>query len=218
MPAHDGVVLLHGIWNYERRMRPVARALETAGYATLNLSYPSLSATLDEIAHGLAPRITAFSAGLKGDLHFIGHSLGGLVIRRTITLHRPATLGKIIMIGTPNHGSETADLAYTLHVDRLLLGKMGRFLRTQRTVEDEEALGILNAPLGIIAGDRPGFPNIFAPCFATPNDGKVSVASTQLRGMIDHITLPIAHDALPAQSEVHRQILAFLKDSRFLKV
>ncbi len=198
-------------------MRPTAAALDDAGFPTLNLTYPSLTAKLDTIVTGLAVPIKSFADATGGPVHFIGHSLGGLVIRRLLATHRPAQLGKVIMLGTPNNGSEMADLAYRLHVDRIFLGKVGRFLCTRRTVDDEALLGPVDYPLGIIAGNRPDWPNAFAPLFRGAFDGKVTVNSTQLRGMTDHIVMPVAHDALPKRADVHGQIIAFLRDGTFLR-
>ncbi len=217
MPAvtQGGVVLLHGIGNYHGVMRRMAKALEVEGYATLNLTYPSLTRSLVGIADGLVPRVSVFAEGLTGPVHFVGHSLGGLVIRAYLTRHRPANLGKVVMLGTPNQGSDLADVGHKLRINRFILGPVGRYLITQRTPRDEAQLGKIDYPLGIIAGNRPIQPHVFAPFFKAPNDGKVTIEGTCVAGMADHLILPLAHQVLPNRAEVIAQTIAFLRDGRF---
>jgi len=210
-----GVVLLHGIGNHSGIMRRMALALEAEGYATLNVSYPSLTKPLVAIADGLAPRVCQFADSCDGPIHFVGHSLGGLVIRAYLARNRPANLGRVVMLGTPNLGSELAEFARRLRINRLLLGPVGRHLVTRRMDADEAQLGMVDYPLGIIAGDRPAQPHIFAPFFNAPNDGKVTVERTRIAGVTDHLTLPLAHQALPKHLHVIQQTIAFLRNGRF---
>lgn len=210
-----GVVLLHGIGNHSGIMRRMALALEAEGYATLNVSYPSLTKPLVAIADNLVPRVSGFADTCDGPIHFIGHSLGGLVIRAYLARSRPANLGRVVMLGTPNQGSELADLACRLRLNRLLLGPVGRHLVTKRTHADEAQLGVIDYPLGIIAGNRPTPPYLFAPFFNAANDGKVMVERTHVAGQADHLTLPLAHQALPKHLHVAEQTIAFLRNGRF---
>lgn len=213
-----GVVLLHGIGNHHGIMRRLAGALETEGYATLNASYPSLSKPLVAIADGLVPRVSSFADCCDGPVHFIGHSLGGLVIRAYLARSRPANLGRVVMLGTPNQGSELADLVRKMKLNRLLLGPVGRHLVTRRSAADEAQLGAVNYPLGIIGGNRPSQPHLFAPFFKAPNDGKVTVERTHVAGQADHITLPLAHRALPRHPQVAEQVIVFLRTGRFTAI
>lgn len=210
-----GVVLLHGIANYSGVMRRMTRALEAEGYATLNISYPSLTKSLVAISDRLVPRISAFADSCDGPIHFVGHSLGGLVIRAMLARSRPANLGRVVMLGTPNQGSELADIARRLRINRLLLGPVGRHLMTGRAPADEAQLGVVDYPLGIIAGNRPAQPHVFAPFFNAPNDGKVTVERSRVAGMADHLILPLAHDGLPKHPSVITQTMAFLHNGQF---
>lgn len=210
-----GVVLLHGHRSMPGSMWRMARALRHVGYATLVARYPSDRANLSEIVDRLAPQIERFERSTPGPLHFVGHSLGGLVIRLHLARRRPAHLGRVVMIGTPNGGSEWADLIAKARLAPLLLGPVGRHLTTSRRVDDEAALGTTDYPVGVIAGDT-RFRRFVPPLLPRPNDGTVAVASTAIAGMADHIVLPVTHAVLPLNTSVIRQTLAFLHDGAFL--
>lgn len=210
-----GVVLLHGLANTVRIMRRMEMALQSQGYATLNLSYHSLSRSLVSITDQLVPRVSVFADQQEGPLHFVGHSLGGLVIRAYLQRNRPVNLGRVVMLGTPNQGSELADLAIRLRLGRFFMGRVGRFLTTKRSEADESLLGCVDYPLGVIAGAHAAFPQFAQPVFKGRNDGKVSVQSTRLIGMADHIVVPVAHTMLPRSRLVIDQTLSFLRDGKF---
>src|ERR1700758_1518490 len=106
---NDGVVILHGIFRTRRSMAKLTRFLEENGYKTLNLGYPSTRKSIEEIVEHIHPAVQEFSSGIRGKLHFVGYSMGGLVIRRYLYCFRPKNLGRVVMLGAPNHGSEAAD-------------------------------------------------------------------------------------------------------------
>ncbi|RDJ27350.1 alpha/beta fold hydrolase [Bosea caraganae] len=121
----DGVVLLHGIARRAHSLAGLERALATEGYATLNLDYPARHSQLQDIASGLRQPIERFGAGLAGKLHFVTHSMGGLVARAYITRHRPERLGHVVMLAPPNEGSEIADLLHRNPLYRAFFGPAG---------------------------------------------------------------------------------------------
>lgn len=166
------------------------------------------------VAH-LAPGIADFAERCDGPLHIVTHSLGGLVARALILAHRPAQLGRLVMLAPPNAGSNIADLIYRIRLNRVLLGPVGPYLRTMRLPEDEALLGQVDYELGIIAGNRaidPLFPRLILP---RPNDGKVAVAATRVPGMTDHIVLPVPHTLMVYDRRVAAQTLAFLETGGF---
>jgi len=141
--------------------------------------------------------------------------MGGLMLRAYIGRYRPPNLGRVVMLGTPNGGSELADLLYRLRIDALVLNHAGELLRTRRSVVMEDTLGGVDYPLGIIAGDRPL--TAFAPhfVFRGPNDGKVSVSATHLPGQSDHLVMPVAHTAMIYRQPVAEQVAHFLRHGQF---
>lgn len=209
------VILLHGLGRTAGSTRTLAAAARRAGYTTFAPGYPGRHRSIAAIVAQLAPKIAAFAAECDGPLHIVTHSLGGLVARSLILAHRPARLGRVVMLAPPHAGSEIADLLYRVRLNRLFLGPVGAHLRTARLAEDEALLGPIDFELGIIAGSRPldpVFPRLIVP---RPNDGKVAVAATHVEGMADHIVLPVSHTLMIYDRRVVAQVMAFLEIGSF---
>jgi pimeloyl-ACP methyl ester carboxylesterase len=209
-----GVVLLHGLGRTGLSMRALTSACRNAGYATFAPTYGFRTA-VPAIVADLQPRIHAFAEKQDGPLHFITHSLGGLVARALINADRPPRLGRVVMLAPPNAGSELVDTLERLGLDRIALGPASRYLRTTRPETAEARLGGVDFDLGIIAGDRPLDPVLPRLLIPGANDGKVSVAATRIAGMRDHIILPVQHTMMVADRRVIAQTLAYLSTGAF---
>ena len=212
--ASEGVVLLHGISRTARSFRKMQSALEGEGYATLNLGYASRRKTLEALAEDIHPAIELFSSGLTGPVHFVCHSMGGLLARVYLARYRPQRLGRVVMLGTPNGGSEIADRLKHMAAYRVFFGPAGQELGTQRNAVDDAMLPPVDYPVGIIAGNRSIDPitSVFLP---KPHDGRVSVANTRLDGMADHVVVNTSHPWLVRNSVAIEQTIAFVRDGRF---
>lgn len=216
-PGKGGVILLHGFASVPGTMWPLAYRLSRKGYATLVPFYPSWRLELDQIISWLQPQIAAFTEKQHdGPVHFIGHSMGGLVARALIQRARPANLGKLVMLGTPNGGSEIADrLNDNRLLSRMILGNAAPALITRRDAKRIAMLGKLDYPAGIIAGNRAMIDGPFSRQLPRPHDGKVSVAATHAEGETDHVVLPLTHSTLPFHRSAQRQTLHFLDHGCF---
>ncbi|MGO4174356.1 esterase/lipase family protein [Bosea sp. TAF32] len=214
MTGQDGGVLLHGILRRAASMQKLEQALTAEGYRVLNLDYPSREQDLAQIVDGLSAPITAFEAELTGNLHFVTHSMGGLVARAYLNRCRPKRLGRVVMLAPPNEGSEIADLLRRNWLYRSAFGPAGGQLATQRSEELCHLLGEVDYPLGVIAGDRSLY--VFASLVLPgPNDGRVSVERTRVAGMSDHIVLPTSHPLIMRDPEAMAQTIHFLRHGRF---
>jgi len=215
--AHHGagVVLLHGISSGSLFLRRLEHALRRAGFATLNLDYQSRKKPLEDLAEDIRPAIAAFAESSCGPTHFVGHSMGGLLVRVYLANHRPARLGRVVMLGTPNNGSEIVDLLKHYPAYRVWFGPAGSQLATLQDTT-LTSLPPVDYAVGIIAGCR-SLVHPIASRFILPrpNDGRVSVQSCKLAGMADHTIVKASHTALPFNRLAIRQTIAFLEDGRF---
>ncbi len=212
--AHDGdyVVMLHGIARSSKCLSRMQKAFEADGYQVLNIDYPSRKQTIPEIVATIRPQIEAFAKDPSKKIHFIGYSMGGLVARAYIHAHRPENLGRMVMLGSPNHGSEVADMLENFPPYKWFYGPAGAQLTT-----DFNTSSFFKNPdyeVGIVAGTLANDPISYF-LIKGPNDGKVSVESTKLDGMKDHVTLPVTHTFMPRTLSVIRAAKSFIKDGAF---
>ena len=214
-PAQDGVVLLHGISRTSRSFGRMQAAIEARGFATLNIGYASRRKPLEALADDIHPAIARFADGIEGSIHFVGHSMGGLLTRVYLAKYRPARLGRVVMLGTPNGGSEIADRLKDFRPYRTFLGPAGQQLITRRDAAINAILPRIDYPVGIIAGNRSVYPISSTFILPKPNDGRVSVDSAKLDGMADHIVVGASHPRLVRSAVAIDQTIAFLRDGRF---
>ncbi len=209
--AGEHVVLLHGLGRGDGSMRPLARRLEAEGYAVHNLEYRSRSATPEEIVAELHSSIERCCAGARR-LHFVTHSLGGILARAYIAGHAPANLGRVVMLAPPNRGSPYVDIAERWSLASWL-GPTGAQLGTS----DESLPNRLPDPdfeLGVIAGNG-GFHPLGDWVLEGENDGTVSVESTRLPGVRDFAVESVSHTFIMRDDRVAAHVLAFLREGRF---
>ena len=210
-----GSVLLHGILRTPLSMVGFARFFKKRGFHVLNLGYPSRKHDLAVLVNGIHDPIQRFRETFSGKIHFVGYSMGGLLIRAYLNLYGIRGLGRVVLIGTPNGGSEVADYLQKYPVYKWFFGPAGQQLITdQRGVAD--LFAPINADIGIIAGNK-SMPPFGFTMAGRENDGTVSVASTHLMWEKDHLTLPCSHEGLLTSPSVREQTLSFLKNGYFAK-
>jgi Alpha/beta hydrolase family len=210
----DGVVLLHGISRTARSLRKMQAAIEASGFATLNPGYASRRKTLQALAEDIHPDIERFTGAIEGSVHFVCHSMGGLLARVYLGKYRPKRLGRVVMLGPPNGGSEIADRLKDFKTYRAWFGPAGQQLVTRRDAATKAMFAAIDCPVGIIAGNRSIYP-IASALLPRPHDGRVSVENTKLDGMTDHIVIGASHPWLVRNTQATEQTIAFLKEGRF---
>jgi pimeloyl-ACP methyl ester carboxylesterase len=211
-----GVVLLHGIARTSVSLTRLERALRANGSATLNIDYASRRKPIAGLADDIHPEVARF-AEREAPLHFVAHSMGGLVTRAYIAKYRPDRLAGVVMLGTPNGGSEVADLLSGYRLYNAFYGPAGLELTTTSTSRPD-ALPAVDYPVGVIAGNRFIDPVAGLLVLPKPNDGRVSVQSAMVAGMADHIVVKASHTGLPRHAGAIEQTIAFLRDGRFRTV
>jgi pimeloyl-ACP methyl ester carboxylesterase len=211
----DGVVFLHGISRTFRSLIRMQLAVEAAGFATRNVGYPSRHKALSALADDIHPAIAPFAEANEGATHFVCHSMGGLLARAYLARHRPARLGRVVMLGTPNGGSEVADRLRGLLPYRLYFGPAGQQLVTRRDSATEALMPAVDYPVGIIAGNRTLSPLSSLLLLPGPNDGRVTVAATRLDNITDHVVIGTDHARMVRNREAIAQTIAFLRHGRF---
>jgi pimeloyl-ACP methyl ester carboxylesterase len=214
--SRDGVVLLHGIAGSSLLLRRLEKTLRRAGFATLNLDYESRRKPLLALAADIHRPIARFAADHAGSIHFVAHSLGGLLARVYLANYRPDRLGRVVLLGTPNKGSEVADLLKEFWVYRAFYGPAGQQLATTPDAT-LSALPRLDYDVGVISACRSIAPISSRFVLPRPNDGRVSVQSCMIDGMADHVTIPTWHTGLLLDANAIRQTIAFLRAGRFEK-
>lgn len=208
------VVLLHGVALSGWAMQPLAKAVERAGYRAVNVSYPSRTLPLDEIARDFLPaQLATHGVATAPRVHFVAHSMGSLVVRRLLEERRPGNLGRVVMLGPPNHGSVAADAAQEWTVLRWLVGVNLPHLGTGEAGVAPR-LGRADYELGIIAGTSRVNP-LFEAVMEGEHDGVVTLESARLDGMSDFLVVPHSHTVMLWREDVIAQVLEFLRAGKF---
>ncbi len=214
---NECVVLLHGLNRSWRAMRPMAEALQDAGYATANVDYPSQLGRIEELApNAISLGVSACRETGADKVHFVTHSLGGILLRYENERAPIGDLGRVVMLGPPNQGSELVDRTKNWPGIEALSGPAGNQLGTSAD-SIPSSLGPVDFELGVIAGT--GTINVLASAMLPDSDdGKVSLASTQVDGMNDFLVVDNSHRYLTRSKIAVRNTESFLRDGHFLEV
>ena len=207
------VIVAHGLARSDNAMWLMEQRFANEGYEVCLLDYKTIGQNNESLFNDTEQQIDNCLNGKK--THFVGHSLGGLVIKNYLNNESNRTkimqLGEVVFAGTPNHGSEVAD-AMKDHYLMKIGGEVARSLMTGiDTLGDR--LGKSDVAVGIIAGSKSI--KLTEQYFTTANDGLVSVESTKTANMKDFIVLDVSHAAMRYDKDVAEQILHYLKNGYF---
>lgn len=213
--AADCVVLLHGLARTAMSMNPMERALIEEGFETANIDYPSRDFTVEELADIAIPQglNACRTKGSVGQIHFVAHSLGGILLRQYLSKQGISELGRVVMLGPPNQGSAAVDELRDVPGFDWLNGPAGLQLG-----KGEESVPLKLGPaafeLGVIAGNRSIDP-ITSSVLENPDDGRVSVDDTKLDGMADFIVVEHSHAFMMRMRRPIELTIRFLKNGSF---
>ena len=207
------VVLLHGLGRTPSAMWMLANRLEDAGYVVVRLGYHSLADSPSAILEDITGQIEKCCLEKSPRLHFVGHSLGGLVIRAYLERSRPENLGHAVLIGSPSGGTEIVDNLESyrwfqwLGPTSLALGTDNTFFPDSKTPADYS--------LGVIAGFSKTISKANDELLPGDDDGLVAVHSTHIEGMADFALVESGHAGLRYNREVADLVIAFLNNGQF---
>ena len=206
--ARAVTVLVHGLWVHGIAMELMRRRVARNGFRVLSYSYPSVRLSLAENVERLARYCREIGTPR---LHFVGHSLGGLIVLRMLGGAPGIRPGRVVLAGAPVAGSYAARSLARLPGGRAALGRS-----MMEWLEMPSPVSFTGCDLGVIAGRMPlGAGRIVAPELPGPNDGAVRVDETRLPAMCDHIVLNVSHSGMLISSAVAHQIVAFLRNGAF---
>lgn len=200
-------MLVHGLWLSGWVMVPLARRLRACGLRPCRFSYPSVGAGLEENAAALR----RYADSVPGEVvHFVGHSLGGIVIAAMLARGFPERAGRAVTLSSPHRGSRAAVALARFGCGRRILGRSIADLQRDPPAPDLPAHTV-----GLIQGTLPvGLGRLIA-TLESPHDGVVSVAEMELPGAGDRVRLRVSHLGMLLSRAVGAQVCSFLRDGRF---
>jgi len=205
------VVLLHGLSRTYRSMNRMQETLTDTGYHTVSLNYPSTKKTIESIAEeDFPPAVDKCREFRPAVIHFVTHSLGGIVVRQAFSKGRPGKLGRVVMLSPPNRGSDVSDKLKDWWFYIWLNGPVGQQLSTAEDSVPNQ-LGRVDYPVGVITGDRHAFFDAWF-SFLIPgrDDGKVSVERAKVYGMRDFLVVHESHPFIMNSDYVMAETIHFL--------
>ena len=208
------VILLHGLARTKSSMTKMETCLKQAGYSVLNLGYPSRKKNIETLVRDhLVPAIQECRDQNPCKIHFITHSMGGILVRYYLKWHQLDVLGRVVMLSPPNAGSEVVDSLKSFFLFKWLNGPAGQQLGTTSDALPI-VLGEVDFQPGIITGDR-SINLILSWMIPGPDDGKVSVARSKIKGMGDFRVIHATHPFIMKNAEAISMSLHFIKYGSF---
>ena len=203
----ETVVLVHGLWMHGWIMKPMGVRLERCGFHAEFFSYPSMRNSLSQNARLLSRFVASLPASR---VHFIGHSLGGLLILQMLSEFPDNRTGRVILAGTPYNTSHVAQKLSAVRPGRHILGRsMMQWLGQTPLICNGQY------QLGLIAGSRSIGAGRLISRFASANDGVVTVKETEVPGVTDRVVLDVTHSGMLLSAELAREACSFLRYGHF---
>jgi pimeloyl-ACP methyl ester carboxylesterase len=199
------VVLAGGLWVPAAIMLWMGARLARAGYRVHRFAYSGRDAFEDNLE-----RLARFArSSYGGGAHFVGHSLGGVLIHDLLERESAQPAGRVVLVGAPVRGCLAGQRLGAADLGRWMLG--GSAPRWQAC----EARWRRPEPLGVIAGTLPFGLGRLIGALPGANDGVVRVEETGVDGMSEQVLVRAAHSALPVSTKVEKLTQRFLREGRF---
>jgi len=200
------VVLAPGLWMPAMALTLLAARLARSGYVPHLFAYRGRSPL-----EGNAGRFARFAREtLAGrPAHFIGHSLGGVLVLQTLNAHDDLPVASAILLAAPVRGCLAGRRLGSARVGRWMMGACGELWH------ERQARWKRTAPLGVIAGTLPLALGRALGGLPGPNDGVVRVEETTVEGMTARALVPLGHSLLIVSGAVGRLVERFMSAGCF---
>lgn len=208
----EAVILLHGLARSSGSMGKMEKRLGDEGYQVHNIDYPSTEYPVEEIVEKLVVELApVFEQSRR--VHFVTHSMGGIIVRQLVKTQPIDNLGRVVMLSPPNGGSEVVDALGDWKAFKVLNGPAGQQLGTG---DDSlpSSLGPVDFELGIITGDR-SINWVLSGMIPGVDDGKVSVENAQVEGMDAFKVVHATHPMIMRNNRVIDYVIRFLSEGVF---
>ena len=209
------IILLHGLARTKKSMSKMASVFKDYGYLAVNVDYPSRAYEISYLSQTYIP--PAISECMESDvakIHFVTHSMGGILVRHYLAKNSLSELGRVVMLSPPNRGSEVVDKLRNAPGFTALNGPAGHELGTDNNSMPNN-LGAANFDLGVITGNM-SINLILSMLIPGDDDGKVSIERAKLEGMKDFLVMPHSHPFIMQQDDVIEQTMHYLQKGYFI--
>lgn len=196
----DYVVLLHGFWRTSRSMRKIEEVLLEEGYCVINLDYPSKKEKIENLSNNyLKKALEEKCPDQDRKIHFVTHSMGGIIVRYFLANNKLENLGRVVMLAPPNKGAKLADFCSKFSIANKISGPALKQLKTgQKGLPN--VIPFPKYEVGIIAGKY---------------DQKTPANYTRLKNMKDFLLVPRVHTYIMEADEVMMAVIKFLREGKF---
>jgi len=213
---NECVVLLHGLARSNRSFLAMENSLKASGYYVVNLDYPSRKKTIEKLVENdVVKAVEECRSVQPKKIHFVTHSLGGILVRYYLLNYSLDNLGHVVMLSPPNQGSEIVDKLADFPGFYALNGPAGQQLGTS-VVSLPNMLGPVDYSVGVITGNK-SINLILSTLIPGDDDGKVSVERAKVAGMSDYLVMPYTHPMIMSREEVIRQTINYLQNGKFCR-
>jgi triacylglycerol lipase len=209
----ESVVLVHGLGRSSASLVVLRARLTAAGFRVVNFDYPSTKEPIENLVDSLAAAVSSCCEEESSTVHFVTHSMGGVLVRGYFSRSAEPHLGRVVMLSPPNQGSELIDAFSASPLLVSVVGPAGARLGTDSTSYPRR-LGPVRFSLGIIAGDR-SLSRFGSWLIPGPDDGMVGVDQTRVEGASDFLVVPATHTFIMNRPDVADAVLFFLEHGRF---
>lgn len=209
----ESVIVVHGLGRTPASMAILVSRLKSAGFRVVSFGYPSTSEPMEALVDRLRAEVARCCGDEKQTVHFVTHSMGGVLVRSYLSRQPQAHSGRVVMLSPPSQGSELVDAFADSPLLRSVLGPAGSKLGTD-SASIPNQLGAVRFRLGIIAGDR-SINLLGSWLIPGPDDGKVGVDRAKVEGAADFLVVSATHTFIMNRRDVADEVVHFLRLGRF---